>query len=125
MSHRKVLVLSHLMVFLCVQCFAKLHNYDNFDMETLLLNTTRSRALFECVRDETKCANKEDKEMKDDIFEMVTTSCANCTAKEKQKFGDAMKALHRSMGESQIITMFINKMTNMFQGGLSDTEKTT
>nr|QFR36143.1 chemosensory protein 16 [Conogethes pinicolalis] len=106
-----------------VQCNAKVRNYDNFDIETLLSNTTKSKAFIECVSDETKCVNQEDKEMKHDLVEMVSTSCANCTVKEKKRFGDAMVALQRSMNDSQIISMFISKMTsqvisNMFQGAL-------
>lgn len=63
MSEHKVLIFI-LMVFLCVQCFAKVHNYDDFDMEALLGDSNRSKAFFECIRDENNCANKDDKEMK-------------------------------------------------------------
>nr|WPO56440.1 chemosensory protein [Leucinodes orbonalis] len=107
-------------------CLGKLHNYDNFDVEYLLSNSTRSKSFFECVSDEAKCTNQEDKELKQDMVEMVSTSCANCTEKEKKKFAEAMKALQQSMRDSQVIKMFINKITDMFQGGFSsDGEKSS
>ncbi|KAL0820538.1 hypothetical protein ABMA28_006392 [Loxostege sticticalis] len=98
---------SLLIVFLIVQCYSKIHNYDDFDMEALLQDATKSKAFFECFRDESLCQNKEDKEMKDDIIEMVVTSCASCTKREKQKYGDARKAMERAMA-SQVINKFLN-----------------
>lgn len=42
---------------------SKIRNYDDFDIEAILGNPTRSKRFFECVRNEATCTT-EDKDVK-------------------------------------------------------------
>ncbi|KAJ2948452.1 hypothetical protein O0L34_g7700 [Tuta absoluta] len=70
----------------------KFHNYEQFDADAVFFNPARAKTFFDCVKNDTTCS-KEDKELKMDVFEMFTSNCKSCTAKEKQKFEDVKKRI--------------------------------
>lgn len=57
----------HLIVLTILAMLSEIHskirNYDDFDIEAMLGNPTKSKRFFECVRNEATCTT-EDKDMK-------------------------------------------------------------
>nr|AIX97838.1 chemosensory protein [Cnaphalocrocis medinalis] len=97
------------------QCYAKLHNYENFDLESFLSNEAKAKAFLGCVSDDSKCGSQGDLEMKNDIVEMMMTSCAGCTEKEKEKYKEGLAVLQKSVGDPQ--TAMFNQFANLFLWG--------
>ncbi|XP_059060733.1 uncharacterized protein LOC131853731 [Achroia grisella] len=87
--------------------FCKVNNYENFDVEALLINITRTKKLYQCVHDENACSN-DDSDIKCvhcqswNFMKYMNTSCTNCSEKEKVKF-EKLMSLQRSIGESNIL----------------------
>ncbi|XP_026320762.1 uncharacterized protein LOC113230874 [Hyposmocoma kahamanoa] len=102
MDSKYLTVLTILAVLSQIHC--KIRNYDDFDIEAMLGNPSRSKKFFECVRNDAACTI-EDKDMKHDLTEMLVTSCADCTPLEKNKLQSLKR---RAMEDPAILSLALN-----------------